>query len=323
MSAPLRVLVWHVHAAWATSFVSGDHEYLVPVTPDRGPDGRGRPGTYAWPDGVREVAPQQLAGEHVDVVVLQRPHERDLVRQWLGREPGADLPAVYVEHNTPKGGVLDARHPLADQSAVPVVHVTHFNDLVWDSGRAPVVVVEHGVPDPGQLWSGELQRAAVVINEPGRRGRVTGTDLLPVFGAVAPVDLFGIGTDGWCERREGQVVVQGLGDHSHARLLGEMARRRVYVHTTRWTSLGLSLIEAMHLGMPVVAVGATEAPDAVRDAGVVSARLDVLLDAVRTFQVDPAAAADAGRRARETALARYSLPRFLADWDRVLLEVTR
>lgn len=33
-----------------------------------------------------------------------------------------------------------------------------------------------------------------------------------------------------------------------------MARRRVYLHTARWTSLGLSLLEAMHLGMPVVAV---------------------------------------------------------------------
>jgi hypothetical protein len=321
----LRVLVWHVHAAWSTSFVSGTHDYLVPATADRGPQGRGRPATYHWPDSVREVTPQQLADEPVDVVVLQRDDEIGLVHDWLGRVPGLDVPAVYVEHNTPRGGVLYARHPMAEQSAVPLVHVTHFNNLVWDSGRAPVFVIEHGVPDPGPRWTGEQPRAVAVINEPGRRGRVTGTDLLPVLGEAAPVDLFGIGTDGWRSERDGSgVVVLGQGDHPHDALLAEMARRRVYLHTCRWTSLGLSLIEAMHLGMPVVAVASTEAPDALAESGaVVSSDVDRLVQAVRTFCDDADAAAVAGRRTRDAALARYSLDRFLADWDRVLLEVTR
>ena len=39
-----------------------------------------------------------------------------------------------------------------------------------------------------------------------------------------------------------------------------MARRRLYLHPVRWTSLGLSLLEAMHLGMPVVALATTEVP---------------------------------------------------------------
>jgi hypothetical protein len=30
-----------------------------------------------------------------------------------------------------------------------------------------------------------------------------------------------------------------------------------------------------------------------------------------------------GKAARETALARYGLARFLADWDRLLVEVAR
>ena len=35
----------------------------------------------------------------------------------------------------------------------------------------------------------------------------------------------------------------------------ELARRRLYLHPIRWTSLGLSLIEAMQLGMPVRGAG--------------------------------------------------------------------
>ena len=63
------------------------------------------------------------------------------------------------------------------------------------------------------------------------------------------------------------------------RLHDEMARRRVYLHPIRWTSLGLSLIEAMHLGMPVVALATTEAAEAVPPAaGVLSTRVDRLAE---------------------------------------------
>jgi glycosyltransferase involved in cell wall biosynthesis len=104
----------------------------------------------------------------------------------------------------------------------------------------------------------------------------------------------------------------------------ELARRRVYVHPLRWTSLGLSLLEAMHLGMPVVALDSTEVSEAVPpDAGVVSTRVDALTEAVRTLVADAGAAQALGRRAREVVLGRYGLGRFLDDWDRVLSEVNR
>jgi len=100
-----------------------------------------------------------------------------------------------------------------------------------------------------------------------------------------------------------------------------MARRRVYLHPIRWTSLGLSLIEAMQLGMPVVALGTTEAHEAVPPAaGVVSNRLEVLEDALRRLISDPAEARERGAAARAAALARYGLGRFVADWDRALAE---
>lgn len=48
----MNILLWHVHGSWTTSFVQGKHRYLVPVTPDRGPDGLGLARTYDWPDSV-------------------------------------------------------------------------------------------------------------------------------------------------------------------------------------------------------------------------------------------------------------------------------
>jgi glycosyltransferase involved in cell wall biosynthesis len=204
------------------------------------------------------------------------------------------------------------RHPIADRDDLTLVHVTHFNSLFWDAGATDVAVIEHGIVDPGQRYSGELARAAVVINEARRRGRVTGTDLLARFRAAAPIDLFGM-----------DAPALGGEDLAQAELHAAIARRRVYLHPIRWTSLGLSLLEAMHLGMPVVVLGTTEAFEAVPpEAGVVSTRLDVLADALRRLIADPDEARERGAAARVAALSRYGLERFLADWDALLARVT-
>jgi Glycosyl transferases group 1 len=321
----VRILIWHVHGSWTTAFLQGRHEYLLPVTPERGPDGLGRARTWDWPASAREVTPAQLREEPPDVVVLQRTRDLELVREWTGLEPGRDLPAVFLEHNAPDGAVPDTRHPLADRDDIPLVHVTHFNRLFYDNGRAPTTVIEHGIVDPGERWTGELARAAVVVNEPVRRGRTTGGDLLPGLAAVAPVDVFGMGLAGLHETYgldPDRVALHD--DPPQVAMHAELARRRVYVHPVRWTSLGLSLLEAMHLGMPVVALATTEAVEAVpAEAGVLSTRPDVLWDAVRTYLHDEDAARLAGKAARAAALDRYGLARFLADWDRLLGEVTR
>lgn len=316
----MRILLWNVHGSWDTAFVLGPHDYIVPVTPGRGPDGRGVPRTYNWPASVREVPAAALRDEDIDVVLLQRPAELALAARWLGREPGRDIAAVYVEHNTPRGDVPDTRHFLADRDDILLVHVTHFNALCWDSGRAPTTVIEHGIPDPGYCYRGDWPRVGVVINEPIRRWRVTGTGLLPAFAKAAPLDVFGMQAAGLPQRLGvDPAAIWVFDDLPQQKMHAELARRRVYLHPFRWTSLGLSLLEAMLLGMPVVALATTETVEAVPpEAGVVSNRLDVLTSAIQGFVSDPLWSRRAGQAARSAALGRYSLARFHRDWDRAL-----
>jgi glycosyltransferase involved in cell wall biosynthesis len=109
------------------------------------------------------------------------------------------------------------------------------------------------------------------------------------------------------------------GDLPTARMHPELARLRAYVHPHRWTSLGLSLLEAMHMAMPVLVLDATEASRAVPpEAGAISSDPADLVRVARLLLDDPDEAARRGRVAREAALARYSLPRFLHDMDAVL-----
>lgn len=305
----MNILLWHVHGSWTTSFVQGKHRYLVPVNAARDEWGRGRARTFDWPASVEEVDLAEV--RDVDAVVLQRPAELDRVAHLRA-------PKIYVEHNTPRGDVPDSRHPMADRDDLVIAHVTHFNDLFWDAGGTRTTVIEHGVVEPAARWTGELERLAVVTNEPVRRHRVTGTDLMPRFAAVAPLDVYGMGVAGL--RLAG---VTPYDDPPQARMHAEIARRRAYLHLCRWTSLGLSLIEAMQLGMPVLALATTEAVAAVPDgAGVLATRVDTLVDAARWLIDEPDQARLLGARAREVALARYGLDRFLADWDHLLEEET-
>lgn len=321
-SSGLRVLLWHVHGSWTTSFVAGGHRYLIPVDAARGPDGRGLADTWDWSSTCTEVHLGDLTRDGVDLVLLQRPHEAGLFEQTTGLRCGIDVPAVYVEHNTPRGDVPDVPHPMAGRTDVPVVHVTATNAVLWDNGHAPVHVVEHGVATPPHRWSPGSDRAAVVVNDPVRRSRVTGTDLLPELARTLDLDVFGMRV----ELLHGTLPAGPSGappalheDVPQHAMHEAVSRRGVYVHPCRWTSLGLSLIEAMAMGMPVAALAATDAWRALpAGTGLLAATGAELASAARALVDDPVRAADLGAAAAEHAARRYGLGRFLRDMDEVM-----
>ena len=317
----MKILIWHDHGSWTNNFVQGGHDYVLPLVPDRGPDGRGRAATWEWPPNVREVPLERLADEEVDIAIVQRPRHVELIAEHLGPIGGRRMPPiVWLEHNAPQGRINEMRHPAAGcQHVAMVVHVTHANALLWDTGAVPTTVIRHGIVDPGQQWSGAEQSTAVVVNEPVRRARVAGTDLLPRFGAVAPVHVYGMavtpldelfGSPSWLHTHE---------DLPQPEMHAQLATHRCYVHPFRWTSLGLSLLEAMAIGMPVVALAMTEAPAAIGErAGVVSNDIDELTSAVRQLMHDRDWAEELGAAARSRVLCRYGLDEFLEGWNRLL-----
>jgi hypothetical protein len=318
----VRILMWDVHGGYTDSLVAGTHDYLFLRRDKSGRGGLARYGNSA-PNNAYEVTADELHDQPPHLVLLQRLEEIELCAEHLGRRPGRDLPAIFLEHNTPKTDVPLTRHPLADDASLLVVHVTHFNQLFWDCGRTRTRVIEHGVADPGLRYTGRLPRLAFVVNEPVRRWRVTGTDMLTNF-ADFDVDAYGIDADLLPEAmRPAHQRVSFAGNLKPNQLYDAMAERRVYLHLNRWTSLGLSLIQAMLLGMPVVVLDATEASRAVPDAaGARSSDITELVTAARRLLADPTEAQRRGLIARHAALERYGLPRFLHDWDLAFKEAS-
>ncbi len=312
--------MWDVHGGYTDALTKGPQEFwfLRDEAADL-PDevvakGLARLGDER-PSNLREVTLEELVDEPPDVVLAQRPIEVDACARLRSRGQLNKVGAVYVEHNTPKGGVPDSRHFLADQQTWLLVHVTHFNRLFWECGTTPTAVIEHGLPDPGYRYTGSVPHLGFVVNEPVRRWRTTGTDLLTHFGDL-PIDAFGI---------DGQLLPAALAGHCPQLRFGgnlkpdelatTLAARRAYLHVTRWTSLGLSLIEAMLLGLPVLALETTEAARAVpRSAGERSTDIADLVQAAHRLLHDPDAARECGHRGRAHALQHYGLQRFLSDW---------
>src|SRR5690606_9559294 len=111
-----------------------------------------------WPANVREVPADEVPALDVDVVLFQHHREWEARHELLSRQQLAG-PRVFVEHDPPfAGSPTDSRHPAAEDPGVLLVHVTPYNALMWDAGGLATATIQHGVPDLGALWTGELDR---------------------------------------------------------------------------------------------------------------------------------------------------------------------
>jgi Glycosyl transferases group 1 len=310
---PLRILTWHVHGNYLWYLSHVPHEIVLPVRPGRPHGYGGRAGAFPWPDSVREVAADRIRDEAVDVVVYQA-HQHWMVdrHELLSAEQRA-VPQIVVEHDPPRQSPTDTRHPV-DDPGVLIVHVTAYNQLMWDCGATPTAVIEHGVVVPeGARCTGHVARGVSVINDLAARGRRLGADVFARAREQVPLDLVGIGSQ----------HVGGLGEVPPPDLAHFLAAYRFYFHPIRYTSLGLALCEAMTVGLPVVGLATTELPTIIKDGvnGFVDTDPDRLIEVMHTLLADPELARAIGEAGRATARERFSIDRFVRDWDALLRAV--
>jgi hypothetical protein len=310
----LRILTWHVHGNYLWYLSHVPHDIFLPVKPGRPPGYGGRGATFRWPDNVHEVAADDVPHLDLDCVLSQSrdnwAHDRDEILS----PAQLALPAIHVEHDPPRQSPTDTRHPVDDPDVL-LVHVTAFNELMWDSGRTPTRVIEHGVVVPEDVqYTGELDRGIVVVNGLRRRGRRLGADVFERARREVPLDLVGMFAD----------ESGGLGEVPPPELAAFVARYRFFFHPIRYTSLGLAACEAMMLGMPIVALATTEMATVVENgvSGWIDTNVDRLVGHMQTLLSDPKEARRLGEGARRTARDRFAIDRFVSEWDAAFRLVT-
>ena len=310
------MLTWHVHGSYLNYLSRVPVTWLLPVRPARDTGYVGRGETFDWPDNVIEVPAEEVCELDVDLVLTQSRQNWEQDRHELLGARVPDLPRVHLEHDPPPTWPNDAVHPVQDPDAL-LVHVTPYNALMWDSGSTPHRVVEHGVAVPeGVRYTGELERGVAVVNNLPSRGRRVGADVFRRAREAVPLDLAGMGS----EAEPG-----GIGEIPHDRLPTALARYRFLFNPIRYTSLGLSVCEAMMLGVPVVALATTEYATAVENgvSGYAGTRVELLVERMRELLADPGEARRLGDGARRIALERFAIDRFVRDWNEALALVTR
>jgi glycosyltransferase involved in cell wall biosynthesis len=309
----LKILTWHTHGAYLYYLTQAPHDFYVLSKPGRPPGYGGRCGHLPWGDNVHDLPVSEAKKRPLDLILFQDDAQY-LEDQYRFLSPAQQrLPRIYLEHDPPREHPVDTRHIVSDENVV-VVHCTAFNRLMWDNGRVPTRIVEHGVVAPNAAYSGELERGLVVINNIARRGRRLGYDIFQEARTAVPLDLVGMGAE----------EAGGLGEVQHAELSAFAARYRFFFNPIRYTSLGLAVIEAMMTGMPIVALATTEMVTVIRNGanGLIDTDVQRLVAGMRALLADPVEARRMGEEARRAARARFGIERFVADWNRAFYEVT-
>ncbi|HLW66335.1 MAG TPA: glycosyltransferase family 4 protein [Gemmataceae bacterium] len=306
---PIRVLTWHVHGNYLLYLSRARVEFVLPVDAGRGPSYGGRGRTFHFGPNVVEVPAEQIPNERLDCILFQT-RKNYSTDQYDILSPGQRrLPRIYLQHDPPWGEPAVERHWFDDPAGL-LVHVTPFNALMWDSGRTPNRVIDHGVSVPESVrYTGKCARGIVVVNHLQQRGRRLGADIFEGLRAQVPLDLVGMETESF----------GGLGEIFPPEIPAFMSRYRFFFNPIRWTSLGLAIIEAMMVGLPIVGLATTELVTVIRngESGFVETDPAKLVQLMHYLIAKPAEARRMGENARHYALERFGIERFARDWEAV------
>jgi hypothetical protein len=329
----LNILTWHTHGSYLYYLSQAPHEFHVLAKPGRPSGYGGRCGPFPFGPNVHDLPVEQARERKFDCILFQEDHHWEKDQYEFLTPAQRALPRIYLEHDPPgiavtgggapvRGGgskpgtawPTDTRHLVDDPGAL-LVHVTPYNALMWDSGRTPTRVIEHGVAVPaGVHYRGELERGLVITNHLARRGRRMGADLFSAMRTELPLDLLGMGAP----------ELGGLGEIDHPALPGFAIRYRFLFSPVRYSSLSLSTLEMMMTGMPVVALATTEMATVIEHgvSGFAATDTRQLAPCMLALLNDAGLARRLGEGARRTAMERFSIDRFSADWDAALRYVT-
>lgn len=311
----LKVLTWHIHGSYLYYLTQTNCTFYLPYKEGSSEEGYGgRTRSFHWGDNVVNVPADEVKNVDFDIILFQSKKNYLQDQYEILTEEQRALPKIYLEHDPPREVPTDTHH-VVDDPNILLVHVTDFNNLMWNNNRTPTKVIDHGVLDKGELYTGDIKKGIVVINGIVKRGRRLGLDVFEKVKKQIPLDIVGMGSE----------EVGGLGEIKNSDLSSFIAEYRFFFNPIRYTSLGLSVCEAMMAGMPMIGLATTEMVTAVKNdySGYVDTNVDALIQKMDLLLQDKEKAKELGKGARQTALERFNINRFTEDWLKTFLSVNQ
>jgi hypothetical protein len=302
----IRIFTWHVHGSYLYYLSQGNFEIFIPVNDQKSEGYIGYGTTFPFGDNVHEIPVNNIRELTIDCILFQSPETYLKDQYEIFSDAQRQLPKIYLEHDPPQGHPTNTQHAVHDPS-VHIVHVTQFNQLMWDNNSVPSTVIDHGITYSSVNYSGDIKRGLVIINNLKERGRRLGLDIFLEARKYVPLDLIGMNTE----------EVGGLGEVLHPRLPEFISRYRFLFNPIRYTSLGLAVLEAMMAGVPVVGMATTEMVTVITNGvtGYVHTDLRYLINKMTLLLEDKTLAGQLGAAGKQLALERFNIKRFIKDWD--------
>lgn len=306
-----KIFTWHIHGSYLFYLSHCDIDIYIPVNEKKTEGYYGRGETFPFGSNVHEIPASDVKNFEFDCIIYQSNTNYLKDQYEILTADQRKLPAIYLEHDPPRMHPTDTSHIIND-SNITLVHVTHFNRLMWNNNNTPTHVIEHGVTSPEIPYSGTIEKGIVVINNLPRRGRLIGLDVFNEVRKHVPLDLAGMGSE-----------ELGLGEVLHPKLPAFISQYRFFFNPIRYTSLGLSICEAMMLGIPVVGLATTELSTVIQNGvnGFIHTDINYLINQMKLLLHDRELAARIGAKGRETALERFNINRFKNDWEELINRV--
>ena len=309
----IRVLTWHIHGSYLYYLSQTSCTFYLPHKYNNEEGYGARTNSFNWGDNVISVPAEMVKDIEFDCILFQSKKNYISDQYEILTDTQRALPKIYLEHDPPREHPTDTKH-IVDDPSITLVHVTHYNRLMWNNNQTTTTVIEHGVcHDPEVSYQGDLDKGIAVLNGLSKRGRRLGLDVFEKISKKIPIDIIGMDSEN----------IGGLGEVRHAELPSFLARYRFYLHPVRYTSLGLSVCEAMMTGLPIVGLATTELPTIVQNelSGYIHTDVDWLISKMDMLLHQPYKARKLGEMAQETAVQRFHIDRFREDWHQLFKSV--
>lgn len=311
---PLNIICLATHERYQTNLARTGHEFWMVPTPHL----KDWKEEYAplpenihrlTLDGGRIVLPNDVC---VDLVMAE--HRFGAFQMLAPIANTLQVPLLCLEHTLPNPGwPAGTLEGIKSMKAHVNVFISEFSREKWGWAEDEAVVVHHGVdidtfkPGPG---FGQNFVLSVVneLNDPSRHF-CCGYPFWQQVTAGLPITHLGGSKDGWSQPAK-----------SVADLVQHYRNCAVFIDTAASSPIPTVVLEAMSTGALVVSRGNAMVPEVIQDGRNGFIREDpaefrtLLLEVLENPQ-----RYDAMREAaRQTILDRFSLKRFVRDWDRVL-----
>lgn len=302
----LKIFTWHIHGTYLYYLSQGNYDLYIPVDTEKSEGYYGRGETFPFGDNVIEVNAADVKNMQFDGILFQTNKNYLFDQFEILSEEQRKLPRIYLEHDPPAKHPTDTKHVVNDPDVL-LVHVTHYNNLMWYTEHANIKVIDHGVIAPNVQYTGELEKGIVVVNNLHVRGRKLGADIYDEIKKRIPIDLIGMGT----------AEHGGLGEIMHPQLPAFISRYRFFFNPIRYTSLGLAVLESMMAGVPFVGLATTEYVTVVQNevSGFIHTDIDYLVKKMQALLDDKALAMQIGTAGKTAVATRFDIKRFTKDWE--------